>query len=125
MAERKPYVTHRRSSGRAGVLAALAGALVALAALGGIAYAFAGGFLTSNDEAAPTTTTVPTSTVPRKPVLRIVFPEGFTRAEMARRIAAVNRIARRNRNITPTLSPRGYLRASRRAEPPDEFQKPD
>jgi len=125
MAERKPYVTHRRSSGRAGVLAALAGALVALAALGGIAYAFAGGFLTSNDEAAPTTTTVPTSTVPRKPVLRIVFPEGFTRAEMARRIAAVNRIARRNRNITPTLSPRGYLRASRRAALPDDFQNTD
>ncbi len=125
MAERKPYVTQRRSSGRAGALAALAGALVALAALGGIAYAFAGGFLTSGDEAAPATTSAPTSTVPRKPVLRIVFPEGFTRAEMAQRIAAVNRIAKRKRNITPKLSPRAYLRASQRARLPDDFRNAD
>jgi UPF0755 protein len=125
MAERKPYVTQRRISGRAGALAALAGALVALAALGGIAYAFAGGFLTSGDEAAPATTSAPTSTVPRKPVLRIVFPEGFTRAEMAQRIAAVNRIAKRKRNITPKLSPRAYLRASQRARLPDDFRNAD
>ena len=38
---------------------------------------------------------------PPKPVLRIVFPEGFTRDEMADRITAVNKIAEEKRHITP------------------------
>jgi uncharacterized YceG family protein len=41
--------------------------------------------------------------------LRIVFPEGFTRADMAERIAAVDAIARRTRHVRPRLSPAIYL----------------
>jgi len=47
-----------------------------------------------------------------KPILRIVFPEGFTRKEMARRIAAVNEIALEERGITTSLVPQQYLAAS-------------
>jgi UPF0755 protein len=51
---------------------------------------------------------------PPKP-LRIVFPEGFTRREMADRITAVNGIAKRKRKVTPKLSEREYLRLTRRS----------
>src|ERR687897_2291040 len=47
-------------------------------------------------EAPPPVTTAPP---PPKP-LRIVFPEGFTRREMAERVDAVNRIAKKRRNVT-------------------------
>ena len=59
------------------------------------------------DEAAPATTAA--LAPPPKP-LRIIFPEGFTRKDMARRVAAVRRIAQRKRNVSPRLSPRAYLR---------------
>jgi len=48
---------------------------------------------------------------PPKP-LRIVFPEGFTRRDMAARITAVNKIAIRKRHVHPRLSARAYLRAT-------------
>jgi UPF0755 protein len=48
---------------------------------------------------------------PPKP-LRIVFPEGFTRAEMAERITAVNRLAKETRGVTPRLDARRYLAAT-------------
>jgi UPF0755 protein len=41
--------------------------------------------------------------------LRIVFPEGFTRKEMAERIAAVRQIARKKRGVNPRLDPEQYL----------------
>jgi peptidoglycan lytic transglycosylase G len=44
------------------------------------------------------------------PTLRIVFPEGFTRREMAERIAAVNVIARQRRKVSTRLRPSSYLR---------------
>ncbi len=43
-------------------------------------------------------------------VLRIVFPEGFTRREMAERIVAVNGIARRKRHVEPRLRAKAYLK---------------
>jgi peptidoglycan lytic transglycosylase G len=45
-------------------------------------------------------------------VLHIVFPEGFTRAQMAERITAVRAIAERKRHVTPRLTARGYLAAT-------------
>jgi UPF0755 protein len=48
---------------------------------------------------------------PPKP-LRIIFPEGFTRAEMAQRITAVNRIARKKRGVVPRLEAKRYLAAT-------------
>ena len=60
---------------------------------------------------AITVTTAPPPPPPPKP-LRIVFPEGFTRRDMARRITAVNGIAIRKRHVHPRLSARTYLRAT-------------
>jgi UPF0755 protein len=64
--------------------------------------------------APPTTTTAPP---PPKP-FRIVFPEGFTRLEMGARVAAVARIAERERHKPVRLNERGYLAASRSAVVP-------
>ena len=55
------------------------------------------------------------------PALKIVFPEGFTRAQMAERIRAVDRIAREKRKVTPQLSGRGYLRATESSKIPGKF----
>jgi peptidoglycan lytic transglycosylase G len=50
---------------------------------------------------------------------RVVFPEGFTRAQMAARAAAVAKIARRERHGRPVkLSAKAYLAASRRGTVP-------
>jgi UPF0755 protein len=40
--------------------------------------------------------------------LRIIFPEGFTREQMAERIGEVNQIAEDKRDVTPRLSPERY-----------------
>jgi UPF0755 protein len=51
---------------------------------------------------------------PPKP-FRVVFPEGFTRAQMADRVGAVAKIAARKRHASVALASRAYLRASRTA----------
>jgi UPF0755 protein len=56
-------------------------------------------------------------------VLRIIFPEGFTRREMADRVAAVREIAIDKRGVTPRLTRTGYLQASGAAVPPSEFRR--
>jgi uncharacterized YceG family protein len=80
--------------------------------------AFAGESLLGKDEAAPTTT----EAVPALANLRIIFPEGFTRADMAARVAAVRKIAIEKRHVTPRLTREGYLIASAQAKPPREFR---
>jgi len=55
-----------------------------------------------------TTTVIP----PPKP-FKIVFPEGFTRAQMAQRVQAVAKIAFHERHVHPKISARTYLAASR------------
>ncbi len=45
-------------------------------------------------------------------VLKIVFPEGFTRKQMGERITAVNAIAARKKHVRPRLSADGYLNAT-------------
>ncbi len=57
---------------------------------------------------------------PPKP-LRIVFPEGFTREQMAERITAVNKIARQKRNIRPRLSAKAYRALTARSRLPGRF----
>jgi UPF0755 protein len=116
MAERPPYVRHRP---RRGPLPALFGVVLAAGALAAIGW----GFVRSvgGGEAAPPPPP-PTETAPVKPVLRIVFPEGFTREEMAQRVAEVNLIAKRRRNVAPALSPQAYLRSTRRGPLPDGFE---
>ena len=58
---------------------------------------------------------------PRPRVLRIVFPEGFTRADMAKQIVAVNRIAIRKRRVDPRLSAKAYLRLTARSRVPATY----
>jgi UPF0755 protein len=67
-------------------------------------------FLAVRDRShAPATTA---SAAPAPPPLRIVFPEGFTRRDMAKRITAVDAIARRKRHVKPALSAAAYLRVT-------------
>jgi UPF0755 protein len=98
-----------------------------LAALGVLAAALAVGVWVASaaldgavDDPVPATTRRAAPPKPPKP-LRIVFPEGFTRLEMAKRIAAVNAIAKRKRKITPRLSPRAYRLVAARHRPPRGF----
>jgi UPF0755 protein len=65
----------------------------------------------------------PAETTPPLARLRIIFPEGFTRREMADRVEAVREIAIEKRGVTPRLTRTGYLEASGAAVPPAEFRK--
>lgn len=61
-------------------------------------------------------------TVPPPKVLRIVFPEGFTRAQMAERVGAVREIARTKRGVTMRMTPTRYLAATAVAPIPAPFR---
>ncbi len=78
-----------------------------------------GGSGGSDDEAAPPATTA----APAEPVLRIIFPEGFTRDQMVARVGEVRKIARERRKITPKLTPKGYRAATEKARIPAPFRK--
>ena len=65
----------------------------------------------------------PATTAAAPPPLRIVFPEGFTRRDMAARITAVRRIAESRRGVTPTMTARGYLSATARSKLPGVFAR--
>ena len=53
-----------------------------------------------------------------EPVLRIVFPEGYSVRQMADQAAHVRRIAIAKRGVTPRLSGSTYAAAAARAKPP-------
>jgi uncharacterized YceG family protein len=91
--------------------------LVMVAVLGGAAYA-AVTLVRDKGSAAPKATT----TAPLK-VLRIVFPEGYTRKDMAQQIADVNKIAIRKRHVTPKLSPQRYLALTESSKFPGQFAR--
>jgi UPF0755 protein len=96
---------------RRGRFAALLGVLVGFGLVGTIAWAVGVGFGGGESSAGGSSTGL-VDTAPPKEILRIVFPEGFTRKEMARRVAAVNEIAKEERGIVPSLRPNAYLAAS-------------
>ena len=54
---------------------------------------------------------------PPKP-FRVIFPEGFTRAQMAERVGAVAKIARRKKHKPVALSSKQYLVATRKLTVP-------
>jgi UPF0755 protein len=91
-------VVRRRLVALAVLLAAAAGVGFAIASVGG-----------GGAKKKPATTAVAAP----KP-FRVVFPEGFTRLEMADRVREVARIATRERGRTPRLSKRTYLAATAR-----------
>jgi UPF0755 protein len=74
------------------------------------------GSVRDEEEAAP-----PPTVPAEPPALTIIFPEGFTRTEMAERIKAVNAIARRKRKINPRLSAAAYLKATAASKIPGKF----
>jgi UPF0755 protein len=76
-----------------------------LAALIGLGFAIA----SVRDRGHKTPT--PTVAAAPKP-FKIIFPEGFTRADMAGRVKAVAKIASKERGKTPRLDERAYLAAS-------------
>jgi UPF0755 protein len=86
---------------------------IALAAIALVAAGCMGG----NDPSAPVETAPPLAR------LRIIFPEGFTRREMADRVEVVRQIAIDERDVTPRITKTGYLEASGAAVPPREFRK--
>jgi peptidoglycan lytic transglycosylase G len=100
---RRPRPSQRRLALRRTV--AVVAVLAVLAALVVGAFALAH---TLRGSGGGATQTLPP---PPKP-FKIVFPEGFTRRDMAKRITAVDKIAARERGVHPHLSARVYLRAT-------------
>ena len=104
--EPRPPRRHRARASRGRIvlrrLLALAFVVGVVALLVGSAWAILGGG--GGSEPAPTP---PPVAAPPK-TLRIIFPEGFTKAQMAERIGEVNAIARDKRNVNPRLSPNRY-----------------
>ena len=121
MVERPGVTRHRPSRSQLVLRRLIAGGLLfgllGLALwLGVTALGGSGG---SDDEAAyPATTAAPAA-----PVLRIIFPEGFTRDQMVARVGEVRNIARKRRKITPKLTAKGYRAATEKARIPALFRK--
>jgi UPF0755 protein len=116
VAERPPVSPDRppRGPSRSQVVRRRAVALLVLlvavvAAVAAIALA-----LPRSHTAAPTTTAGPP---PPKP-FRVIFPEGFTRAQMAMRVQAVAKIARRKGGKPVAISSRTYVAATRKLTVP-------
>jgi UPF0755 protein len=111
--QQPPRVRHDYRRKRGGRLAALLGVVVGFGLLAAIGWAVVG--IGSGGGGSSEVDTSALDTAPPKPVLRIIFPEGFTRKQMAARITAVNRIAREERGISPSLRPKAYLAATAQA----------
>ena len=110
MTSRRTHLARRRAGAAALLLVFLAlGLWLGVNALGG-----------GEDEQTTPATTV---AVPKPVILRIVFPEGFTRKEMVKRVAEVRQIAKTKRKVTPKLSGNAYAKASRAAKVPAAFRK--
>ena len=95
-------------------------AVLLVAFLGFALWLGVSAFGDSNTEKPPPATT---SAAPKPTILRIVFPEGFTRKQMVVRVAEVRQIAIRKRNVTPTISGNTYAKASTTAPVPPTFRK--
>jgi UPF0755 protein len=81
---------------------------VIVLALVAVVVAIAAAVPHSHKPAPPATVVAP----PPKP-FRVIFPEGFTRAQMAERVAAVAKIAHRKSGKHIALTAKSYLAASR------------
>ena len=117
MSTRGPGSPGARPSRRRILLRRLLALVALVAGLGALVWIVAAAaFRDSGTKAEPTRAA--TTSVARRPqpkTLRIVFPEGFTRRQMAARITAVNAIARRTRGVRPRLSAPRYLAATARS----------
>jgi uncharacterized YceG family protein len=95
-------------------------AIVVLLVIVGVAIAFAAVAVSQRigDVSEPKPPPPTTTAKPQPKPFRIIFPEGFTRAEMADRVTAVAAIAKRKRHAKVALSKAGYLAASKAATVP-------
>jgi UPF0755 protein len=107
---------HRSASPTTRALAVVGGLILGVGALAAIAFAVVG----RDDAQSPPVEATPTGPPP-KPVLKIVFPEGFTIDEMGARIKAVNEIAEEKRKLTPALQPGRYVKLAESLKPPRAF----
>jgi uncharacterized YceG family protein len=105
----RPERPARRHRARPSPTRILARRLIALAFVAGLVVLLVGSawaiLSRRGQEAAPP----PAVITPPPTPLRIIFPEGFTREQMALRIDEVNKIAEEKRNVRPRLSPERYL----------------
>jgi UPF0755 protein len=106
-----------RRRGHGAALAVVLGILGGAAAIA-IAVVLVRG--SGDGRAAPGPVTPPATTAPL-PTLRILFPEGFTRKQMAAQIRDVNEIARTKRNTGTSLVPRQYLARTASSNVPGQF----
>ena len=124
--DRPPRVRAEYRRKRGSRIAALFGVLVGFALIAAIAWAAVDLGVGGGNAAEAGSSTGHIDTAPPKPILRIVFPEGFTRKEMAARIAAVNEIAEKERGISPSLRPKAYLEAAEDTRSvPEDFKDDD
>jgi UPF0755 protein len=108
------YKIPRRQPNRWRIMRRRLVALFILGGLIGLLYVVIQAALDHGSRSGSTTTTVV------KP-FRIVFPEGFTRRDMAARITAVAQIARQERGVKPALSARRYMKLTRKSPLPGRF----
>src|SRR5438132_189600 len=115
-----PGVTPRRRAGAAQLARRRIVALIlVLGVVGGGIWAATAAIGGGSSKEPPPTTTAAAPPPPK--TFRIVFPEGFTRAEMAQRVTAVDGIARRKRGIVPALNAAAYLRLTASSTLPGDF----
>jgi uncharacterized YceG family protein len=107
-----------RRRGLAAHVPVVAGIVIGAAAIAVAVVLLRGG---GNGEAATPVEPAPPATTAVLPTLRIVFPEGFTREDMADRIAAVNDIAREERELVTALVPDEYRSITKNAQRPPGF----
>jgi UPF0755 protein len=119
----QPPVPGRRRVSRARVWLRRFVALLLLVGFFGLALWLGVTAFGQGDEEAEPPPPPPTTTAPKPPpTLRILFPEGFTRKEMVRRVGEVRKIAQTKRKITPKMTSKGYDAASRKAKVPAAFR---
>lgn len=96
----KEEVRRRRIAALAAILAALVAVVVAIV----VALPHVQG-----------SSTQPTTTLTGPKPFKIIFPEGFTRAQMTERVGVVAKIAERKSHNNVVLAPGSYVNASHRA----------
>jgi UPF0755 protein len=119
MDEQPERVTERPSRGRLALRRSVA-VLIVLAVVAAGAWLGTTAFGGEEEPPPPPPTTTAT---PALKTLRIIFPEGYTRRQMADRVGAVREIAIERRKVRPRLTEAAYLAATRRIVPPPGFKK--